>query len=359
MPPQLPRNAHPPSCPPQVRVAVIGAGHLGRHHARLYAAIPHARLVGVADVRPERAREVAQAYGATATADYRELIDRVDAASIVVPTESHFAVARDFIERGKPLLIEKPLTRSLDEADELLALAERNGVLIQVGHIERFNPAFMAAKEHLAAPLYIDCNRIGPFTFRSLDIGVVLDLMIHDLDILLDLVDAPVASVEAVGVPVITAHEDIANARITFAYPDGASPSGALRTVASLTASRVATHAVRKVRIVLPDAYVSLDYGERRAHLYRKRPGAPDVARIDPRAIGDVKGFVFDKFLSVEEIPVEPHDALEQELLSFLRCVATGEEPLCSGQDGRRALELATRILASIQDNRSKAGLPL
>lgn len=354
MPPQLPHNAPPPSCPPQVRVAVVGAGHLGRHHARLYAAIPHARLVGVADVRPERAREVAQAYGATPTADYRELIDRVDAASIAVPTKNHFAVARDFIERGKPLLIEKPLTRSLDEADELLALAERNGVLIQVGHIERFNPAFMAAKEHLAAPLYIDCNRIGPFTFRSLDIGVVLDLMIHDLDILLDLVDAPVASVEAVGVPVLTAHEDIANARITFAHPNGA-----LRTVASLTASRVATHAVRKVRIVLPDAYISLDYGERRAHLYRKRPGAPDAAQIDPRAIDDVKGFVFDKFLSVEEIPVEPHDALEQELLSFLRCVATGEEPLCSGQDGRRALELATRILASIQDNRSKAGLPL
>ena len=324
-----------------VRVAVVGAGHLGRHHARLYAAIPQAQLVGVADLDPERARHVAHACGARPTTDYRELLDQVDAASIAVPTEAHFAVARDFVEHGRAVLIEKPLTRSLAEADELIGLAERRGVPIQVGHVERFNPAFVAVQRHLTTPLYIDCDRIGPFTFRSLDIGVVLDLMIHDLDILLGLVSAPVAAVEAVGVPVLSAHEDIANARITFA--DGC--------VANLTASRVATHAVRKVRIFQPDAYISLDYGQRQAFVFRKQAGALDLTTIDPRSIPDPKAFVFEKLISVEEIPMEPQDALEQELLAFVHCVATGARPACSGQDARRALELGCRILESIAAN--------
>ncbi|MFW6164256.1 MAG: Gfo/Idh/MocA family protein, partial [Planctomycetota bacterium] len=241
----------------RLRVAVVGAGHLGRHHARLYAAIPQADLVGVADIDPDRAQAVAQAYGARAATDYHELLDAVDAASVAVPTEAHFAVARDFIEQGKPVLIEKPFTRSLEEADELLALADERGVPIHVGHVERFNPAFLAAQRHITTPLYIDCDRVGIFTFRSLDIGVVLDLMIHDLDILLDLVEGPVETVEAVGVPVISGHEDIANARLTFA-------SGC---VADLTASGVATRAVRKLRFFQPDAYISLDYAERRAYL--------------------------------------------------------------------------------------------
>jgi predicted dehydrogenase len=327
-----------------LRVAVVGAGHLGRHHARLYAAIPQAELVAVADVRADRARDVAQAYGAQATDDYRELLGRVDAASIAVPTENHFAVARDFLEAGCPVLIEKPFTRSLAEADQLLEIAERKGVPIMVGHIERFNPAFLAAKEHFRSPLFIDCVRMGPFTFRSLDIGVVLDLMIHDLDILLDLVPAPIESVEAVGMPVLTTHEDMANARVAFANG----------CVASLTASRVAAHAVRRVRVLQPDAVISLDYGEREAQVYRRRPDAPSVATIDPTAIRDIKGFVFERFLTVEEIPMEPHDALEQELLSFLHCVATGAPPVCSGHTARKALELAERILASIQTNLEK-----
>jgi predicted dehydrogenase len=327
--------------PKPIRVAVVGAGHLGRHHARLYAAIPHAELVGVADILPERAESVGAAYGAAPATDYRQLIDQVDAASIAVPTEAHFAVARDFIERGRAVLIEKPFTRSLAEADELLALAARQGVPIQVGHVERFNPAFVAAQRHLTTPLYIDCDRIGTFTFRSLDIGVVLDLMIHDLDILLDLVGAPVTAIEAVGVPVLSAHEDIANARLTFA-------SGC---VANLTASRVATHAVRKVRIIQPDAYISIDYGQQRALLFRKRPDAIDPATIDLTTIQDPRSFVFEKLISMQEIPMEAQDALEQQLLAFLECVATGAPPPCSGHDARKALELASRILRSIESN--------
>jgi len=321
-----------------IRVAVVGVGHLGRHHARLYAGLPHTQLVGVADINAERARQVASTCGARPTTDYRELIDDVDAVSIAVPTESHFAIARDFIARGRAVLIEKPFTRSLAEADELLALAARNGVPIQVGHVERFNPAFLAVQRYLTTPLYIDCDRIGTFTFRSLDIGVVLDLMIHDLDILLDLVSSPVETVQAVGVPVLSRHEDIANARLTFANG----------CVASLTASRVSTHAVRKVRIFQPDAYISLDYGQRQAVVFRKRPGALDPTQIDPAAIADLKAFVFEHLISVEQIPMESHDPLEQELLSFLDCVATGGKPACSGQDARRALELASRILESI-----------
>lgn len=325
-----------------VRVAVVGAGHLGRHHARLYASMPGVRLVGVADIVPERARRLAATYGAAHFSDYRALISLVDAASIAVPTTAHFAVARDFIQQGRPVLIEKPFTRSLAEADELLSLAERRGVPIQVGHVERFNPALIAAKSHLTTPLYVDCDRISPFTFRSLDIGVVLDLMIHDLDILLDLIPSPVVAVEAVGLPALSQHEDIANARLTFA-------SGC---VANLTASRVATRAVRKLRILQPDSYISVNYGERKAYVFRKRPDAPDPAQIDPTTIQDPKTFVFEQLVKAEEIPMRPHDALEQELAAFINTVATGAPPACSGHDARKALELAYRILNAIQASR-------
>ncbi len=327
-----------------VRVAVVGAGHLGRHHARLYASLPNARLVGVADVVPERARRLAAAHGTVPFSDYRQLIGQVDAASIAVPTAAHCTVARDFIEQGRPVLIEKPFTRTLAEADELLALADRRGVIIQVGHVERFNPALIAAKSHLTTPLYIDCDRISPFTFRSLDIGVVLDLMIHDLDILLDLIPSPVTAVDAVGLPALSHHEDIANARLTFA-------SGC---VANLTASRVATRAVRKLRILQPDSYISINYGDRKAYVFRKRPDAPDPAQIDPTTIQDAKSFVFEKLVRAEEIPMHPHDALEAELAAFINSVATGSPPACSGRDARKALELAYRILDSIAANRRR-----
>jgi len=327
-----------------IRVAVVGAGHLGRHHARLYAGLPQAKLVGVADLVPERAQRLAAAYGAAPFADHRALIPLVDAASIAVPTEAHFAVARDFIEQGRPVLIEKPFTRSLAEADELLRLAARAAVPIQVGHVERFNPALIAAKRHLASPLYVDCDRIGPFTFRSLDIGVVLDLMIHDLDILLDIVRAPVVDVAAVGVRALSRHEDVANARLTFATG----------CVANLTASRVATRAVRKLRIFQSDSYITIDYGERRAVVFRKRPDAPDPATLDPSAIPDPKSFVLEKLITFEEISMPKHDALQEELAAFLHCVATGAPPPCSGEDARRALELACRILDSIAANRQR-----
>ncbi|HUT35867.1 MAG TPA: Gfo/Idh/MocA family oxidoreductase [Planctomycetota bacterium] len=331
-----------------IRVAVVGAGHLGRHHARLYAGIPQAQLVGVADTVPERAHRLAATYGARGVGDYRQLIDQVDAASIAVPTTAHFAVARDFIERGRAVLIEKPFTRSLAEADELLALAERRGVPIQVGHVERFNPALIAAKSYLTNPLYVDADRISPFTFRSLDIGVVLDLMIHDLDILLDMIPSEVVSVDAIGVPALSHYEDIANARLTFANG----------CVANLTASRVAMHAKRKLRIIQPDSYITIDYGERRAVVSRKRPNAPDATKVDPTTVQDVKAFVLDKLICVEEIPMSPHDALEQELLAFLHTVATGAPPPCSGRDARRALELAWRILDSIEATRRRRQQP-
>jgi len=327
-----------------VRVAVIGAGHLGRHHARLYAGLPQARLVGVADIVPERAQRLASTYGVAATADYRRLIPQVDAVSIAVPTASHFAVARDFIQHGRAVLIEKPFTRTLAEADELLALAAARGVPIQVGHVERFNPALVAAKSYLTEPLYVDCDRISPFTFRSMDIGVVLDLMIHDLDILLELIPSQVTAVQAVGVRALSQHEDIANARLTFA-------SGC---VANLTASRVATRAVRKLRIIQRDSYLSINYGERKALLFRKRPDAPDPATIDPATVSDPRAFVYEKLIAVDEIPLNLQDALEQELLAFLNSVATGAEPPCSGADARRALELAWRILDSIHANRER-----
>jgi len=334
--------------PQPLRVAVVGAGHLGRHHARIYAGIPQVQLVGVADLALDRAQRLAAAHGTTAVADYRDLIPQVDAASIAVPTRGHFAVARDFIEQGRPVLIEKPFAYSLAEADELLRLADQRGVAIQVGHVERLNPALLAAKLRLKDPLYIECDRIGPFTFRALDVGVVLDLMIHDLDILLDIVPSPVVAVDAIGIPALSQHEDIANARLTFANG----------CVANVTASRVATRAVRKLRIVQADSYISVNYAERRAYVFRKRADAPDPATLDLAAIPDPKAFVYEKLIAVEEVPMVAHDALEQELLAFVACVTTGAPPPCSGRDARRALELAWRILDSIAANRQRQPQP-
>jgi len=328
------------------RVAVIGTGHLGRHHARLFAEAPQANLVAVADVCFERAQAIAADYGAEAVTDTATLLDRVDAVSIAVPTEHHFAVARDVLDAGLPVLIEKPFTCTLDEADALLALADRHAVPIHVGHVERFNPVWLAARPLLRDPLYVDADRMGPFSFRSQDIGVVFDLMVHDIDLLLDLVDSPVAEVHAVGAPVVTRQEDFANAHVRF-------ENGC---VANLTASRVAADAVRAARFVQRDACISLDFGAGRATVARRRPSDIDPGTIDPRSLDDVKAFVFDNLLACEELPVTPHNALEQELLAFLAAVR-GETPAaCTGHDARRTIELASRIVEGINAHLERHG---
>jgi predicted dehydrogenase len=303
--------------PASLRVAVIGVGHLGRHHARILSGLPGASLVGVVDAKPDRAAEIAAACGSRAFTDCRDLIGQVDAVSIAVPTEAHLDTALAFLERGIPVLVEKPIARSVEEADRLIAAADARDTVLAVGHTERFNPAVAAASPHLHDPRFIEVHRLGTFPERSLDIDVVFDLMIHDLDIVLSLVGADVASIEAVGVPVLTGRVDIANARLRF-------ENGC---IANITASRISRERVRKIRFFQPDAYVSIDYAAQEVEMYRLVRGA-----------GVRPGIEGGKLDVLREEP------LARELSDFLGAVREHRQPLVTGRDGRRALALAARV---------------
>jgi predicted dehydrogenase len=328
----------------RTRVAVIGVGHLGRHHARILAGMPDVELVGVADARPEQAAAVAEQVGTAAFADWRNLVDRVDAVSIAVPTFLHWEVAGAFLGRGIPAMVEKPLAASLAEAEELVELADRTGVILQVGHIERFNPALDALDGMPLRPKYIAAERLGVYTFRSTDIGVVLDLMIHDIDLILSMVPAPVASVAAVGVSVFGGHEDVANARIEFA--DGC--------VANLTASRASYQPVRKMRIWGPEGYAALDFATKHGTLIRPsdalRRGTLELDGLDLSKPDDVKGRIFGKILRVDrvQVPDEGPDPLTRELADFVSAVRTGSRPRVTGGDALKAVALADRVMQSL-----------
>jgi len=307
-----------------VRVGVVGVGHLGRHHARLLAATPGARLMAVSDLSAERAQAAAATTGAEVFTDYRSMIGKVDAVSIAVPTVDHVTVAREFLNAGVHVLVEKPMTTTLAEAEELIALADTVGRVLAVGHTERFNPAVAAAIPLVKHPRFIEVHRLSGFPERSLDIDVVFDVMIHDLDIVLAIDPSEVVSVTAVGVPVLSPKVDIANARLKMA-------SGC---TVNLTASRISRDKVRKVRFFQPDMYVSVDYGEQEL----------DVWRIVPQEGGRPK-------IEGGSIPVEKGEPLGRELHDFVEAVRTGRPPKVTGRDGYRALQLATRVAEAIEMN--------
>ncbi len=302
--------------PADLRVAVVGAGYLGRHHARILSTLEGARLVAVVDTIRDRAAEAAAASGALALTDVRDLPE-VDAVTVAVPTELHRDVALPLLRDGIAVLVEKPMARSVAEADELLAAAAASGATLAVGHTERYNPAVAAVLPLVTSPRFIEVHRLGVFPDRSLDIDVVFDLMIHDLDIILALVDSDVESMEAVGVPVLTAKFDIANARLKFA-------SGC---IANVTASRISRERVRKIRFFQPDAYISIDYAAQEVEGWRlvPRPGGRPAIEGGP-------------------LPVQRDEPLRRELADFIRAARTRTAPLVDGHAGRRALELATRI---------------
>lgn len=301
---------------------MVGVGHLGRHHARILGALEGATLVGVADTVAERAEHAAAASGARALTDYRDLLGEVDAVSIAVPTELHRDVAMPFLERGVAVLVEKPMARTLAEADELVEAAHKSGATLAVGQTERYNPAVHAVMPLVTSPRFIEVHRLGVFPDRSLDIDVVFDLMIHDLDIVLALVRSEVISIEAVGVPVLTSRYDIANARLRFA-------SGC---IANITASRISKDRVRKIRFFQPDSYLSIDYAAQEVEGWRlvRRDGAK------PRIEGG-------------QIPVANDEPLRRELADFIHAARTKSAPLVDGHAGRRALELATRIAEKME----------
>jgi predicted dehydrogenase len=305
-----------------LKAAVVGVGYLGRFHAAKYAAHPGAELVAVVDLDAERARAIGGELGVAALTDHRALAGRVDCASIAVPTNFHYEVARDLLAAGIDVLVEKPVTTGVEEAKSLVELAVRGERVLQVGHLERFNPAVLALDGLVTQPRFIECHRLAPFTERGTDVDVVLDLMIHDLDVILSMVPSAVRSVEAVGVPVLTPSVDIANARIRFANG----------CIANVTASRVSLKRERKLRIFQPDAYLAVDYGERRVRICRREPDADGQAA-----------------LVIEDREVPEGDALESEIDAFLRAVRERQPPPVSGWDGLRALEVAHVIRESLE----------
>ena len=300
-----------------LRMAVVGVGHLGRHHARLLAAMPGVTLVGVADANAARAAEIAAASGTTAFTDWRALRD-VDAVTVATPTESHLEVAEGLLARGVHVLVEKPLARSVAEADRAIAAARRHGRVLAVGHTERFNPAVAAARPLLHAPRFIEAHRLGTFPERSLDIDVVFDLMIHDLDLLLAIVGEPVVGVEAVGVPVLTPRIDIANVRLKF---EGG-------CIANLTASRISRDRVRKIRFFQPQSYLSIDYAAQEVEHWTVGPG--------PSGTPAITGGKLD---------VTRDEPLRRELEDFVDAVRSGRPPQVPGEQGRAALALAADIV--------------
>lgn len=328
----------------RLRMAVIGVGHLGQHHARILANMPDVELVGVVDANPEQARTIAARLGTTAYEHFEPLVGRVDAVSVVTPTIYHHAVASEFLKAGVPVLVEKPVCRTVAEADDLIALAAAAGVPLQVGHIERFNPAFEDLVKRPIRPKFVEAERHGPFTGRSVDIGAVLDLMIHDLDLLLALVGGPVVRVSAVGAAVFGGHEDMVNARLEF-------ENGC---VAHVTASRITRHPKRRLRVWAPEGYAGIDFVTRKLTLVQQseelRMYGLRTDQLDAAAKARLKDEVFGRYLQVLTLDGDrKHDQLTAELRHFIDCVRTGRAPRVSGGDGRDALELAERVLSALR----------
>ncbi len=314
----------------KIRVAVVGAGEFGKNHVRVWRELEGSELVGVLDSNPERAKQIAAEFGTQVIPSPEALTrDRFDAVSLAVPTKEHARVGCRLLDAGLDLLVEKPMATSLDEADQLIATARRSKQILQVGHVERFNPAVVAAQKIIARPMFFEVHRLGIFTPRSLDVDVVYDVMIHDLDILLALVNAPVVDLKAVGIPVITDKVDIAHARVEFATG----------TVANVTASRVSTERVRKMRFFQEHEYISLDFTRQDALRIRVKPGEtqPEI------------GF--------EKLPTTPEEPLRAELRAFAESVRTRKAPIVDGAAGRRALELADRVMAGILEHARRVQL--
>lgn len=308
----------------EIRIGVIGIGHLGKYHLQKYRGVPNCRIIGVVDIKKERAEEAAKMYDCLAMSDHRELISSIDAVSIAVPSISHYRIAKDFLEAGIDVLLEKPITTTTEEADELIAIAEARELIFQIGLLERFNPAIVALNKIMGKPLFIETHRLHPFFERGTDVDVILDLMIHDLDIILHFVKSPVKNVEAVGVSILSDKVDIANARITFS-------SGC---VANVTASRVTGKTMQKIRFFGLDGYHAVDYGKRELVSLRKTNGVG----------GEVE-------ISGNPVEVKMLDPLEEEIRSFIESVISRNPPPVTGREGRDALELALLIIEKVKQS--------
>lgn len=306
----------------KIKVAVIGSGYLGKFHAEKYARHPEAELIAVVDTNYGRASEVASQTNAKPSTNYKDLYDQAQAVSIVVPVPSHYTITKDFLEHDINVLLEKPMTTTLEEADELISIAHARDLILQVGHLERFNPALLAVEGIVKNPLFIESHRLNSFQERGSEVDVILDIMIHDIDIILNLVDAEVKDIHAVGIPVISSMIDIANARLEF-------ENGC---VVNVTASRISDKSMRKIRLFQSDAYISIDFATQEASVYRK---IEDEGRLP--------------YIVSKKLGIEPKDSLEEEIKSFLKAVKQKSTPLVSGEAGIRALKVALEITKQLR----------
>jgi len=329
-----------------LKAAVVGVGHLGKEHARIYGGLSDVDLVAVVDIDEAKAKKYASLYACRACTDAKDVLGLIDLASVVVPTVIHREITELLLEAGVNVLVEKPMAANLEEAKSMVRTARASGKILQVGHVERFNPVIAALEEMRVKPKFIECHRLSPFTFRSADIGVVFDLMIHDLDIILHLADSPIKRLDACGVDVISDHEDIANARILF-------QNGC---VANVTASRVSFNRMRKLRVFSEDAYISLDYMKKEGVIYKKSPKLTyKVLKESARkvkSIEDLKTPAFEDLLEVRNIKIDDYEPLYREIESFVHCVWTGEKPVVSGLEGARAIQAAEAVLKAIKKHK-------
>jgi predicted dehydrogenase len=335
----------------KLKAAVIGAGHLGKEHSRIYSEMPEVSLVGVVDTNKDAGEAVAQRCKTRYYSSLKEILDKVDVASVVVPTKSHYEITKELLNNGIHVLVEKPMTGTVSEAEDLIKLGRQSSVILQPGYIERFNPALEAIKKLDVSLKFIECHRLSPFTFRSADIGVVLDLMIHDIDIILYLSKSKVKKIDAVGVNVIADKEDIANARIQF--EDGC--------VANITASRVSFEPMRRIRLFSENSYISLDYQKQEALIYKKSPKLTlksiDIENKGVSNITDLKNFSFGDMLKIERIKMNNQEPLRKELESFIDCVKNGKQPVVSGEEGIEAIKIADVIREEINKNLKLANI--
>tara|TARA_Y100001935_G_scaffold252082_1_gene255262 strand:- start:411 stop:1409 length:999 start_codon:yes stop_codon:yes gene_type:complete len=325
----------------KVKIAVVGVGHLGKHHVRHYSKLENAELVGVFDVDQQISKSIAEKYKIRNFKNYNELIEHVDAVSIVTPTKTHYEVSKFFLYNKKHVLIEKPITSTVAEADDLIKIANSNNVLIQVGHIERFNPALFPLRELELDPKYLEIQRLAPYTSRGTDVPVVLDLMIHDIDLALSLVSSNVKSINANGVSIMTNSIDIANARLKF-------ENG---TIANITSSRIAKDKVRKIKLFQQDLYITIDFLASITEIYR----AMDLNQKDEKAIMSAIMETNGKQRQIfyEKPEIQKRDALKYELINFVNSIQKKEKPLVGGVSGRNALEIAMKIQNTIIEDKN------
>jgi len=307
----------------KIKVGVIGIGNLGQHHVRVYSQMEDVQIVGIADINQKKLDKISQQYSVQKYLDYRELLDKVDAVSIVVPTLLHYCISKDFLFHKVHCFIEKPITVNINEAQELIDLSRQNNIIIQVGHIERFNPAIIEAQQYIKKPKFIEAYRLSPFDSRTAEVGVILDLMIHDLDIILFLVNSKVKKLEAYGAKVFSQNEDIVKCRLYF-------ENGC---VADLTASRVSTGRYRKIRIFQEDSYISIDYIGQGLKIYRKK-------KHNVNSMDDIEN-IRPKLIKVEQLKLE--------LEHFINCIKEGKKPIVTGEQGRNAVEVAMEILKELK----------